>query len=382
MLSGPHSPADTAPGSRGGWRTAGCVLAFACVLGGLEAMSLHVGMERLGRPISWPRALAGTLPSWLVLAVLAWPVRELARRVRLGPGSWKASLPVHIVAAAVFIAITCVSTAQVNGWLGTLDGEPVHAAAVRYFFTWLAYDVVIYGTLVGAFHAVDYVRESESRERERARLAASLIETRLHVLRSQLSPHFFFNTLNAISTFALQGRPAQVGEMVGALGALVRVSLDDQLGHQVPLVQELEYLELYLEIQRVRFADWLRIEKHVAPEVFDVLVPSLILQPLMENAIEHGVPGPDGIMSVRLSCDLEGDALRIEIANPGPADVREAWSPRTGVGLRNTQERLEQIHPGRHEFRYGPAEETGFRVVMRIPARRLNAGIEARETAS
>jgi len=365
-----------------GWLTAACVLACAFLLSALESLSFHVGMERLGRPISWSRAVIGTLPSWLVLAVLAWPVRELSRRIRLGSGSWRISLPVHVVAAAVFIAAKCWITAFVNGSLGLLDGEPVFAAATRYFYTYLAYDVVIYGTLVGAFHALDYVRESEARERERARLAASLIETRLHVLRSQLSPHFFFNTLNAISTFALQGRPAQVGEMVGALGALVRVSLDDQLGHQVPLAQELEYLELYLDIQRVRFADWLRIEQHVAPEVSDVLVPSLILQPLMENAIEHGIPGPDGIMSVRLTCDLEGDALRIEISNPGPADTREAWSPRTGVGLRNTQERLEQIHPGRHEFRYGPAEETGFRVVMRIPARRQNAGTEARETAS
>ena len=354
------------------------MLACAFLLAGLESLSFHVGMERLGRPISWPRAVAGVLPSWLILAVLAWPVRELSRRVRLGPGSWKVSLPVHVVAAAAFIAAKCWTTAFVNGSLGLLDGEPVFAAATRYFYTYLAYDVVIYGTLVGAFHALDYVRESEARERERARLAASLIETRLHVLRSQLSPHFFFNTLNAISTFALQGRPAQVGEMVGALGELVRVSLDDRLGHQVPLAQELEYLELYLDIQRVRFADWLRIEKRVAPEVSDVLVPSLILQPLMENAIEHGIPGPDGIMSVRLSCELEGDALRIEISNPGPATA----SPRTGVGLRNTQERLEQIHPGRHEFRYGPAEETGFRVVMRIPARRLDDGTEARESAS
>lgn len=382
MQTDPSLPRPPAPERPWSWRTSACVIGCAVLLAALEAISFHVGMGRIGRPISWLRALAGTLPSWLVLALLAWPVRELARRFRLRPGQWQASLPVHVAGAAAFIAAKCWTTAFVNGSLGLLDGEPVFAAATRYFFTYLAYDVVIYGTMVGAFHALDALREAEARERERARLAASLIEARLHALRSQLSPHFFFNTLNAISTYALQGRPAQVNAMVNALGELVRVSLDDQLGHQVTLAQELEYLELYLDIQRVRFADWLRIEKDVAPDTAEVLVPSLILQPLMENAIEHGVPGPDGTMSVRLSCALDAEALRIEIANPGPSAAdRESWRPRTGVGLRNTRERLEQIHPGSHEFRFGPAEETGFRVVMRIPARRA-AVADAHETAS
>lgn len=365
------SPPIELPAPRG-WRTVAGVLAFAILLGSLEALSFQVGMGRLGRPISWPRAVMGTLPSWLVLAALAWPVRELSRRFRLRSSRWRISLPVHVAGAAMFVAAKCWTTALVNGSLGLLDGEPVSAAATRYFFTYLAYDVVLYGTLVGAFHALDALREAEARERERSRLAASLIEARLHALRSQLSPHFFFNTLNAISTYALQGEPKRVAAMVGSLGELVRVSLDDQLGHQVTLAQELEYLELYLDIQRVRFADWLRLDKVVAPGIADVMVPSLILQPLMENAIEHGVPDADGTLSVHLTCALDGDALRIEIANSGSTD-RDAQAGRTGIGLRNTRERLEQIHPGRHEFRYGPSLETGFRVVLRIPARRAAA---------
>ena len=125
-----------------GWLTAAFVLACAFLLSALESLSFHVGMERLGRPISWSRAVIGTLPSWLVLAVLAWPVRELSRRIRLGSGSWRISLPVHVVAAAVFIAAKCWITAFVNGSLGLLDGEPVFAAATRYFYTYLALSLI------------------------------------------------------------------------------------------------------------------------------------------------------------------------------------------------------------------------------------------------
>jgi hypothetical protein len=347
------------------------VLGFFLVLGSLEALSLIVATARAGRPLSVPRLLQGTLPSWIIQLALAWPLRWLSRRARLGPGTWLKRLPVHAFGAFLFVSLTVLGTVLIFKWLGRLGDDSLQTVAVRSFFAFLANQVAIYGAMVGVFHALDYLQEPEQRERERARLAASLTETRLNALRSQLSPHFFFNTLNAISTFALQGRPDQVGDMVGALGDLMRASLDDRLPHQVPLRRELELLDLYLDIQRVRFADWLRVEQEVAADATDVLVPSLMLQPLVENAIEHGGSGADGQNLVRIRCRMDRDALAIEIENPRPAtNGGSSDELRLGVGLRNTKERLEQLYPGQHEFRFGTVPGRGFVTAVRIPARR------------
>jgi len=318
----------------------------------------------------------------LMMAVLAWPVRLLSRYARLGPRIWRTHLPIHLLGAAMFVVARPLTSAFVNQRLGLLGDEPMMAAAVRYFYTYLAYEMLLYWTLVGAFHARDYFRESERTERARIALATSLTEARLNMLRSQLSPHFFFNTLDAISAFSLQGRPAQVTEMIGSLGDLVRVSLDDRLQQRVPLARELEFLELYLDIQRVRFADWLQIDQHIGLSTREVLLPSLILQPLVENAIEHGARGEDGVTRVRLESTLEGDTLAIEIANPGPDPVTPGSRSLVGFGLRSTRERLEQLYPGCHEFRFGHVPGRGFVVRMCIPASRASATFESEGTAS
>jgi two-component system, LytTR family, sensor kinase len=351
------------------WFIAPTLLAAALILGGLEAISLHVGLARLGRPVSWTRAALGTVPSWLLVALLAWPIRVLTRHARIGPATWLRALPLHLLGTVLFVLASVLGVAFINSSLGLLNGEPLMAAAWRYFLTYLAYMVLTYWALAGAFHWADWQRESETRERERLRMATSLTEAKLDALRAQLSPHFFFNTLNAISTFSAQGKPEQVGEMVGALGELVRASLDPHLGHEIPLARELELLDLYLDIQRVRFADWLRIDRCIAPETLAVPVPSLMLQPLVENAIEHGTPDEDGIVHVTLRCHLAGDMLVLEVENPDRSDAPlPATGPHAGVGLGNTKARLEQLHPGQHHLVFGDVPGRGFMVSARIPA--------------
>lgn len=345
------------------------VAGFLCVLGALEALSLYVGAARVGRPVTLGRALMGTLPSWSLQLALVWPVLLLSRRARLGRGTWLRRLPLHALGAALFVVVTVLGTTLIFKWMGRTGDQPVEAVAGRLFFALLANQVTVYAAMVGVFHALDYFRESEQRERERARLAESLTEARLTALRSQLRPHFFFNVLNAISTFALQGRPQQVADMVGALGDLVRASLDEQLPHRVPLERELQLLDLYLGIQRARFADWLRIERHVDPAAREVLVPSLVLQPLVENAIEHGGQDDEGINRVSIRCTLQGDRISIEISNPG-APPAAGSEPRLGVGLANTRERLERLYPGNHEFRFGLEPPRGFVTSLRLPADR------------
>ncbi len=354
------------------------ILGFAILLGSLEAASLHVMAARVGRPMSWGRALLGTFPSWLLTIALAWPVRWLTQRARIDSRTWPIALPLHALGAAVFVCASLFGSAEIFVRLRLAAG-PVSRLGMEFLLGSVADQVAIYCAIVAAFHALDFSRRSAEQERERAQLVSSLTEARLQALRSQLRPHFFFNTLNAISSLALERRPQQLVEMVGALGELVRSSLDGDLPHEVPLRRELELLELYLEIQRVRFADWLRIEKQIDPRAGDVLVPSLVLQPLVENAIEHGTQDPEGLSRVGIRCRRDGEDLILEVENRcARPEGDQPAAGRTGTGLQNTRSRLEYLYPGRFTLDSGQGPGPGFVVRIRIPAR--TAGDEASPT--
>lgn len=344
------------------------VLGFAILLGGLEATSLHIVAAQVGRPMSWPRALLGTFPSWLLTLALAWPVRWLARKAPIGSRTWLVSLPLHVLGAAAFAVASLFGSAAIFVWLHLAQG-PIPRLGMEFLTGSAADQVAIYCALVAAFHALDYFRTSAEHERERERLMASLTEAQLDALRSQLRPHFFFNTLNAISSLALERRPEQLVEMVGALGDLVRSSLDGDLPHEVPLHRELELLELYLRIQRVRFEDWLRIEQRIDPRATDLLVPSLVLQPLVENAIEHGAPDDTGLVRVAIHGRLDADGLILEVENHCARATGAATLERVGTGLQNTRSRLERLYPGRFTMRHEHEDGRGFVATLRIPAR-------------
>jgi two-component system, LytTR family, sensor kinase len=352
------------------WTLPAVVFASALLLSGLEALGLYAGVARLVPPVSLGRAIAATAPSWLLAALLAWPIRLLSKHARLGPTTWRRNLPIHLLGAALFAFAWVQSMAFVHGRLGLLGVEPIASAALRYLGTFQAHLILTYAAIAGAFHALDYQRESEQRERERAEVEASLAAANVDLPRAPWSPHFFLNTLSVISSFAPQNRPERVSAMVASLGELMRGALDEELGHEVPLRRELELLNLYLDIQRVRFADRLRVEREVTPGAVDVLVPSLILQPLVENAIEHGAKGKDGVALVRIRCILEADALKLEVENLG-ADGMDAdqWSTHVSGGLTHTRARLEQLYPGRHEFGFGSVAGRGFVAAVRLPAR-------------
>jgi len=312
--------------------------------------------------------MLGTFPSWLLTILLAWPVRWLSQRARIGARTWMIGLPVHIVGAAVFSVGLLFGSAAIFVAMGLVRGT-VLQTGLFFVRESLADEVAIYCAMVAAFHALDFSRESAERERERERLLASLTEAQLSTLRSQLRPHFFFNTLNAISSLALERRPEDLVDMVGALGDLVRSSLDADLPHEVPLSRELDLLDLYLKIQRVRFEDWLRVEMRIDPGAADILVPSLVLQPLVENAIEHGTQDGDGLSRVTVRCRREGADLLLEIENRFVATRGDTNGSRLGTGLHNTRSRLECLYPGRYVMRGERTADDGFVVTIRIPAR-------------
>lgn len=204
-----------------------------------------------------------------------------------------------------------------------------------------------------------------------AELEAELTRSKLDTLRSQLRPHFLFNTLNAISVFVTEDA-SKAQQMILRLSTLLRRSLDEE-AHEVPLRQELGFVNDYLDIQRGRFGDRLNVQVAVDPAVVNARVPVFVLQPLLENAIEHG-KSEDKVATVTLRVSREGGMLRVILDDDGPG-VGETTPIREGIGLRNTRARLHHLYGGQATVSLGPAdrsaESPGARVEIRIPFREL-----------
>src|SRR5262245_39077720 len=227
-------------------------------------------------------ALALMLPTWVLMAACVPLITRLARTYTFAPQNRTRSTMVHLLAGLVF-ALIHITAIAANRILLLPSKEPFLNQFSFHFgnsLTYLFYqDVLAYGALLALYLALHY-----------ADLRTQLANARLTALRAQLNPHFFFNTLNAVSTLALQGRRDDVAEIVGRLGDLMRTALEER-AQEIPLSTEMAFVDDYLAIQRTRFGDRFQVEKRIATEVLDAAVPSLVLQPILENAVEHAVAG-------------------------------------------------------------------------------------------
>ena len=184
---------------------------------------------------------------------------------------------------------------------------------------------------------------------ETAELHAKLADARLDALRMQLDPHFLFNTLHAISSL-VERDPRGVRKMISRLGELLRHTIEGSSEQEIPFRDELDLLRRYLDIMEVRFQGRLTVEQNIEPRALDALVPNLILQPIVENAIKHGVSKVEGSGRIVLRTKVVGDALLLEVENDGPPATQDRASEGGGIGLRNTRERLQQLYGGEQGF--------------------------------
>lgn len=223
------------------------------------------------------------------------------------------------------------------------------------------FNLPIYWVIVSIVHALIYYRRSREKEMSSRELEARLTEAKLQALRMQLHPHFLFNTLNAISTL-VHTNPKAADEMIGNLSELLRATLDTT-EQEISLRRELEFLDRYLEIQQARFRGRLKLEKSVAENTLAALVPTLVLQPLVENAIRHGVEPQTGTGLVRISAAVNGANVLITIEDDGPGTQNKGSS---GIGLANTRARLEQLYGTAGILRL-LSPERGFAVQVQLP---------------
>ncbi len=314
--------------------------------------------------------LAWQLPPWLFLAAAAPLVARMARRFPLARDGWGRWLGPHLL-ANLALAAGHVGVAVATG---TLLGEAFFRdhGVVYAFFKTLAKGVqtelFIYWLIVALVHAYDYQRKMREGVLVAARLETALVQAELEALKMQLHPHFLFNTLHAIGTLVRRGDMQGALRMLSGVGDLLRLALEHTGRQLVPLKQELDFLRRYLDIEQIRFGDRLDVRMDVAPEVLDAEVPNLLLQPLVENAIRHGIAPRAAAGRIELRARRCGDTLRIELRDDGiglPANFRA--SACAGLGLRNVLARLAQLYPGGHRLEVGAAEGGGVLVVIEVP---------------
>ena len=313
--------------------------------------------------------LAAMLLDFEIWALFTPVVLCFVWRHPISRSTWRASVPWQVGGALVFTALYLLPFQAGRYLLGQALHQPdIHVAftASSFFRVWVQnlfnyLDVILVG------HAIYFARDSRAQAVRRSRLETRLAEAQLQVLRLQLHPHFLFNTLHTIS--ALMHKDLKAADrMLALLGDLLRDSFEKVGAQEVSLKQELGFLERYLEIERTRFRDRLTVVVSVEPETLDAEVPNLLLQPLVENAIRHGVgrrhsPGRIEILAARRS-----EVLELRIRDDGPGISGEAETAlRAGVGLANTAARLQQLYPDAHRFDLGNRPQGGFEVALEIP---------------
>lgn len=339
-----------------------------------------------GRATPFAHAAAWSLAEWATWAVLTPAIFALCRRVPLAGERWPSALGVHLVAGILFgaaqvalelgldrllVVLLHDPTASVVTWLS--NAARTASGSFGYLFTRkIGFDYAVYWAIVLAGHALSYARLSRHRALRGERLRRELSDARLEALKAQLRPHFLFNTLNAVSELVHEDAEA-ADRMLAELGALLRASLVDDAGVTVPLERELELLDGYLAIQRRRMGDRLRVRREVDPATLGVGIPPLLLQPLAENAVRHGLAGRKGGGTLRIAARMEDGGLVVEVDDDGEGPPEGGI--REGIGLRNTHRRLEALWGAEAELRVGRAPERGTRVRLRMPAEPASSAV-------
>lgn len=365
------------------------ILAFWLALGLLESAKSYVNGRANGLSVDWPSVFSATMPWWLMWAAFTPVAIALARRFRLDRGS-PIPIAVHIVAALTLAIAHHLAVGTLYYFTETRGG--VYLVGDRFqLITWGAQirlwlgsyfmlNVLTYLAIVGGYHALVYYKRYREGELRGARLEASMNRARLDALRMELNPHFLFNTLNAISGLVRRRENDDAVLMLARLGELLRSTLEDGAEQEVPLEREVELLRIYLEIVRLRFHDRLQVAVDIADEAREGLVPPLILQPLVENAVRHGVGRLEESGRITVGARRVGERLELFVEDNGAGFAESFASPgraanggAAGIGLANTRERLAQLYDERGDLRCESFAGGGARVVVVLPFRTQGA---------
>jgi two-component system LytT family sensor kinase len=345
------------------------LLLLLATLFGIAAARQHVvamGMSDEGHRAPFAHGLAMRMPFWYLWALAVPLLQWFARRFPLDRMRWLSGAALQVTVAVAFALVHRTVELGVQRLLPQrlfLMGEPYPESRAEFVTSALAGNLGLYAILLSAVYCADYYARYRERELAASQLHAQLARAQLQALRMQLNPHFLFNAMNSIAMLVRGGRNAEAVRMLAGLGDLLRTVLEEERPHEVPLRDELQFLERYLEIEQIR-AGRLKVQMNVAPEAMDARVPNLILQPIVENAIRHGIARSSTASLVEIGAWRENGSLLLSVRDDGPGVRPEG---REGVGLRNTRARLAGMYGDAQRLELRNAEEGGALVTIRLP---------------
>ncbi len=329
------------------------------------------------QPPTIGQMLVWELPYWLLWAGLAPVVFLFTRRFPIDRERWFRNSILHI-AGCVVLSIAHRAIYLIIGWLLHVAAYQKLSSIPELYSSDILFNLptgfMSYGTIFLISYVIDYYRRHQEEELKISRLKAELAQAQLQVteaqlqaLKMQLHPHFLFNTLNSISALLDEDADA-ADQMLARLGDFLRLTLENSGAQEVTLQEELEFLRCYLEIERVRFHDRLTVNMQIEPETLDARVPNLILQPIVENAIKHGIVARIAPGEIAIRARHRGQTLELQVKDNGPGLGRtDGVRLKEGLGLANTRARLEQLYRAAYRFDMSDAPEGGLQVTLEIP---------------
>ena len=308
------------------------------------------------------------IPLWVTVILLSPWCAFMAVRFPVRAGRPWPSLAAHVAGAAVFVGLHLALLGAVHHVLALSHGFMPGAHMLHRYVFYVGMEASVYCAIVVVVLLLEARREAAERTLAAARLERSVTAARLESLQAQIQPHFLFNTLNALAVLARRGDGAAVDRAIGDLGELLRASFASPGRHVVPLREELAFVDRYVGLQGIRFPGKLAVEWQVNDDARAALVPVLLLQPLVENAIEHGLATSGG-GRVTVRAARAGSALELDVADDGPGFDGNAGERAGGLGLASARERLALLYGAEASLACGDAPGGGGLVRIRIPWR-------------
>ena len=347
----------------------------AVIIAGWAFLGLVLSLEvyfnsRVTMPPDQVNFIDGAIPQFgraLMWALMAPLILMLRERLPLRRGHWAGGIGFHFGMSFVVMAVFYLGR-MLGYWIlfwGDMEFDyGFWTAAQRGFYGRNIIDMAYYWGVLAFGYGLEIYQRYKNEELKAAQLETRLIETELKALREQLRPHFLFNTLNTISVLVREQRNDDAVTLIARLSSLLRMSLDNTRVQEVTLRQEMDFLERYVEIQKARFSDRLQVDFAIEPAAMEARIPNLLLQPLVENAILHGVAPKSGPGRVEVRGRVEAGQLFLEVRDDGPGLGDGSRRAKEGVGLTNTRERLAKIYGSRSQLSL--RSEAGHGVAVQI----------------
>jgi two-component system LytT family sensor kinase len=348
-----------------GGRRLAVITGVWCYFAALLTVNNYVYPAMMGQPVSWRDAARFPIINyaiWTVFTPVILFFCERIRRLHWKPTFWIAAHSAFALLILLLNAAVWIPFAQTGDELANVPHASWHFVSIL-FWQSVAWNLWMYWVIVGIFYGLDYYFGARDAQIRAAQLESQLAKAELEVLKSQLQPHFLFNTLNLVSSL-IHTDAASADDMIGDLGSLLRMSLESHAAQEVSLAEEMKALELYLNIQRLRFQDTLTVEIEIDPKTLEARVPHLILQPLVENAFHHGISKRVGPGRLKIESENGNGILKVRVSDNGPG--AKTQTANAGIGLSNTHARLEKLYGGRASVKVDNSP-SGFSVELQFP---------------